>query len=54
MVALGSWWTAAFACLIVIPLVLRIRNEEDVLRRDLAGYVEYCNRVKYRLVPGVW
>jgi protein-S-isoprenylcysteine O-methyltransferase Ste14 len=54
MVALGSWWTAALSLLIIMPLVLRIRNEEDVLRRDLAGYVDYCERVRYRLVPGVW
>lgn len=54
MVALGSWWAAAGSALIVVPLVLRILNEEDVLRRDLAGYAEYCARVRYRLLPGVW
>ncbi len=35
-------------------LVLRIKNEEQVLRRELAGYKEYCRKVKYRLVPGIW
>jgi protein-S-isoprenylcysteine O-methyltransferase Ste14 len=54
MIALGSLWTAGLALLIVIPLVLRIRNEEDVLRRELAGYGEYCEKVRYRLIPGVW
>jgi len=34
--------------------VLRIKNEEQVLRRELAGYKEYCRKVKYRLVPGIW
>lgn len=54
IIALGSLWTAGLALLIVVPLVLRIRNEEDVLRRDLAGYAEYCEKVRYRLIPGVW
>ena len=55
MVALGSWLSAALSLLVVIPLiVMRIRNEEKVLRRDLAGYCDYCARTKYRLIPGVW
>jgi len=54
LVALGSWWAAAGSALIVVPLVLRILNEEDVLRRDLPGYGDYCARVRYRLLPGVW
>ena len=33
---------------------VRLRNEEDVLRRDLPGYAEYCQRTRYRLVPGSW
>jgi len=40
--------------LIIVPLVLRILNEEEVLRRELSGYADYCTRVRYRLLPGVW
>jgi protein-S-isoprenylcysteine O-methyltransferase Ste14 len=54
MLALGSWWAAAGSALVMVPIVLRILNEEDVLRRDLAGYAEYCTRVRFRLLPGVW
>jgi protein-S-isoprenylcysteine O-methyltransferase Ste14 len=54
MVALGSWWSAALTLTLVVPLVMRIRNEEEVLRRDLAGYGEYCEMVRYRLFPGIW
>lgn len=54
MVALGSWWSAALSLLIVIPLVLRIRNEEEILRRDLPGYADYCGQTRYRLIPGIW
>jgi protein-S-isoprenylcysteine O-methyltransferase Ste14 len=52
--ALGSYWTL----LLVIPLLpilaWRLLDEERVLRRDLPGYADYCLRVRYRLVPGVW
>lgn len=52
--ALGSW--VAYLPFLLVPplLVLRIRNEEKVLRRDLQGYIDYCQRVKWRLLPGVW
>ena len=46
----------SFAVMLVyIPIIVkRIRNEEDVLEEGLAGYAEYKQRVKYRLVPGIW
>lgn len=53
-VALGSYWALLPALLIIPLLVARIRNEEEVLRRELPGYVEYTKKVKYRLLPGVW
>jgi protein-S-isoprenylcysteine O-methyltransferase Ste14 len=52
--ALGSFW-ALFVFLPVPPLIiLRIRNEEEVLVRELPGYAEYRQKTRYRLVPGVW
>jgi protein-S-isoprenylcysteine O-methyltransferase Ste14 len=53
-VALGSWWALPFFFLIPVILVWRILNEEEVLLRDLPGYREYVQTVKYRLVPGIW
>src|SRR5208283_2171322 len=35
-------------------LVLRIFGEEKLLARDLEGYKEYLQKVRYRLVPHVW
>ena len=35
-------------------IVVRIRNEETVLKRELAGYTEYQSKVKYRLIPLIW
>lgn len=41
--------------LVVIPvLAWRLLNEESLLRENLPGYREYCQRTRYRLVPGVW
>lgn len=38
-----------------IPIIVkRIRNEEEVLEKELKGYAEYKEKVKYRLIPFVW
>lgn len=52
--ALGSYWAMLPALLIAPLLMARVRNEEVVLMRDLPGYGAYRERVKYRLLPGVW
>lgn len=35
-------------------IVRRIKNEEQVLERELEGYADYERRVKCRLIPFVW
>ena len=38
-----------------IPIIVkRIRNEEQVLTKDLKGYEAYKKKVKYRLIPYIW
>ena len=38
-----------------LPLIAkRIRNEEKLLQKELPGYKEYAERVKYRLIPFIW
>ena len=38
-----------------IPIIVkRIKNEEEVLEKELKGYTEYKQKVKYRLVPYIW
>lgn len=52
--ALGSYW-AIIPALLILPInIFRIRIEEEVLSRDLAGYQDYCQKVRYRLIPFVW
>ena len=41
--------------LVYIPIIIsRIRNEEEVLIKELNGYKEYINKVKYRLIPFIY
>ena len=51
---LGSW--VSFAIMLLFPVVIffRIRNEEKVLEEGLAGYREYKQKVRYRLLPFIW
>lgn len=51
---LGS--VISFGVFLVYPAILvkRIRNEEEVLERELEGYKAYKQKVKYRLIPFVW
>ena len=51
---LNSVWSFALMLLYIPIIVKRIRNEEIVLERDLAGYTEYKQRVRYRLIPYIW
>ena len=51
---LGS--ALAFAVFLAYPFIIakRIRNEEEVLSRELKGYAEYKQKVKWRLIPFIW
>ncbi len=52
--ALGSWWALVFIVLTIPALMWRILDEEKLLKKDLPGYVEYTQKVRYRLVPYLW
>ncbi|WIM89898.1 isoprenylcysteine carboxylmethyltransferase family protein [Candidatus Mycobacterium wuenschmannii] len=52
--ALGSYWGLLLLVPGMLVLVLRIRDEEELLTQDLSGYREYTGRVGYRLLPYVW
>lgn len=51
---LGSWWGLVGAGAIVAGVAARAVGEERMLRAELPGYAAYAERVRYRLVPGVW
>ncbi len=52
--ALGSYWAMIPSAVLPILVIARIHAEEALLSRDLKGYKEYMQTVKYRLIPGVW
>jgi protein-S-isoprenylcysteine O-methyltransferase Ste14 len=52
--ALGSWWGLLGFALMTPALIWRSFDEEKFLAKNLRGYVEYKNKVRYRLVPFVW
>ena len=51
---LGS--ITSFIIFLIYPIIIakRIKNEEKVLVRDLKGYKEYKNKVKYKIIPLIW
>ena len=51
---LGSWWALLVMSPCVLLLMIRIKNEEQVLHQGLTGYTDYTKRVRYRMVPWVW
>jgi len=52
--ALGSYFSLPAFALLIPLVVLRLLNEERVLRQELAGYTEYCSQTRFRLLPFVW
>jgi protein-S-isoprenylcysteine O-methyltransferase Ste14 len=52
--ALGSYFTLPAFILIIPLIVLRLLNEEKILRQELPGYAEYCLRTRFRLIPLLW
>lgn len=52
--ALGSWWGLAILAVALPGLIWRILDEEKLLERDLPGYKEYEQKVRFRLVPYIW
>ena len=51
---LGSIYS--FIIFLVYPFIIskRIKNEEEVLEKELKGYSDYKKKVKYKMIPFVW
>jgi len=52
--SLGSLWALIPAGVSSLVLVLRTKWEDETLQAKLSGYKEYAQRVRYKLIPGVW
>ena len=51
---LDSLWAFIPALLTVGIILVRTAAEDRTLHKELPGYTEYAQRVRYRLLPGVW
>lgn len=53
-IILGSLY--GFLIFLLYPFIIskRIKSEENLLKKELAGYQDYTQRVKYRLIPYIW
>jgi protein-S-isoprenylcysteine O-methyltransferase Ste14 len=52
--ALDSWWGLLMLIPFTIILIARLLDEERFLSKNLPGYNEYCQKVRYRLIPLLW
>lgn len=51
---LDSRWAFLPALFLTVVLLIRTNLEDKALQNELEGYWAYANRVRYRLLPGVW
>lgn len=51
---LGSLLSLIVFLFYPVLIVMRLRNEEEVLEAGLQGYTEYQKKVRYRLLPFIW
>ena len=51
---LGSWYALIAFLFYPAVIVVRLKDEEDLLTRELPGYAEYKQKVKYRIIPFIW
>lgn len=51
---LGSWYALIIFLFYPAIIVVRLKDEEDLLTRELIGYAQYKKKVKYRLFPYIW
>ena len=51
---LGSWWALIPFAFYPAIIISRLKDEEVLLTRELAGYAEYKEKVRYRIIPFIW
>jgi protein-S-isoprenylcysteine O-methyltransferase Ste14 len=52
--ALGSWLALLLNLVMIPALIRRTVIEDRGLRQELEGYAQYAEKVRYRLIPGIW
>ena len=52
--ALGSFFALFLSAAILFVFLIRTSLEDKTLQKELPGYKEYTEQVRYRLIPGIW
>ena len=52
--ALGSYWGIIPSVLVALGFVWRMFDEEKFLAENLSGYTEYCAKIRWHLIPGIF
>ncbi len=52
--SLGSWWGIVPGAIAAALVLIRTAREDRTLRAKLPGYSAYAQRVRFRILPGVW
>ena len=51
---LDSWWTLIPVAVTLVVIFIRTKLEDRALQEKLEGYQTYAQKVRYRLIPGLW
>ena len=51
---MGSWWAFLVMIPYVLAIITRIKDEEMLLTKELEGYQEYKDKIKWKLIPYIW
>lgn len=51
---LGSWYALIAFAFYPAIIIVRLKDEEALLTKELPGYEEYKQKVKYRIIPFIW
>ena len=53
-IVLGSWYALIVFAFYPAIIIVRLKDEEELLTRELDGYEAYKKKVKYRILPFIW
>ena len=51
---LGSWYALIVFAAYPAIIIVRLKDEEALLTKELPGYAAYKQKVKFRLIPYIW
>jgi protein-S-isoprenylcysteine O-methyltransferase Ste14 len=53
-ILLGSLWALVPGITAAVCIIVATSSEDRILQAELPGYQDYAQKVRFRLVPGIW